>query len=199
MLAMDLQVVEEPISPLDEHARIPIAFTVERILIVSAPDSGLGGILLTEAAVKSPWVKDYDASKGAAPARWLKRFDTSNWGLLAARDAEKRIGGAVVAFNTPGVHMLEGRPDVAVLWDIRVRPEVRSSGVGTALFRAAEAWSRERGCRTLKVETQNINLPACRLYASMGCALGAVDRRAYPDLPEETQLLWFKDLGHPTR
>jgi GNAT superfamily N-acetyltransferase len=49
-----------------------------------------------------------------------------------------------------------------------VRPEVRSSGVGSALFRAAEDWSRRRGCRTLKVETQNINLPACRFYVHMG-------------------------------
>ena len=36
--------------------------------------------------------------------------------------------GAVVAFNTPGVSMLEGRSHIAVL-DIRMRPEARSSSV----------------------------------------------------------------------
>ena len=75
-----------------------------------------------------------------------------------------------------------------------MRPDKRSSGVGSLLFGAAEGWSLSRGCLTLKIETQNINVPACRFYARMGCALGAIDRYAYPELPEETQLLWFKDL-----
>jgi hypothetical protein len=52
-----------------------------------------------------------------------------------------------------------------------------------------------RGCRRLKVETQNTNVPACRLYASQGCTLGAIHRFAYPELPEEIQLLWYKDVG----
>ena len=47
----------------------------------------------------------------------------------------------------------------------------------------------------MKVETQNINVPACRFYARMGCELGTIDRFAYPDLPGETQLLWHLDLA----
>jgi GNAT superfamily N-acetyltransferase len=192
---MSLRIEEEPIGRLDEHASISIAFTVERILEVSIPDAGLGGVRLTEVAVESPWVKDYDAIKGEGPSRWLERFDTSNWGLLAAHDDRNRVGGAVIAFDTTGVHMLEGRRDIAALWDIRVRPDIRSSGLGSLLFRAVEQWSLSKGCRTLKIETQNINLPACRFYARMGCELGAIDRHAYSDHPEETQLLWFKDLS----
>lgn len=192
---MDLRVVAEPIGRLGEHATIPIAFTVERVLAVSTPRSGLGGIVLQEVAVQTPWVKDYDAIEGEGPARWPERFDTSNWGLLAAWHAGERIGGAVVAFDSADVRMLEGRRDLAVLWDLRVRPRARSRGVGSALFRAAGQWGRARGCRALKVETQNINLPACRFYARMGCTLGAINRRAYPGLPDETQLLWYAGLG----
>jgi GNAT superfamily N-acetyltransferase len=171
-----------------------IAFTVQRILVASTPDSGLGGIQLTEVDAETPWVKDYDALKGEGPTRWLKWFDTSNWGLIAAHHADQRIGGAVIAFDTPGLHLLDGQRDLAVLWDLRVRPDVRSSGVGSALFLVVEDWSKRRGCRTLMVETQNINVPACRFYVRMGCTLGAIHSRAYPDLPNETQLLWFKDL-----
>src|SRR5215469_16054670 len=199
MIHVNLQLSEEPIDRLDEHARIPIAFTVERILAVSIPNAGLGGLRLNETAVERPWVKDYDGVRGEGPTRWPKRFDTSRWGLIAARDGGDRIGGAVVAFNTRGVYMLEGRPDIAVLWDLRVRPEARSSGVGSALFRAAEEWSRRRGCRTLKVETQNINLPACRFYVHMGCTLAAIDRQAYADLPNEVQLIWVKHLSSTVR
>ena len=175
---MVLRISEEPIDRLDQHASIPIAFRVERILSVSAPSSGLGGIRLSEAAVERPWVKDYDAIKGEGPTRWPKRFDTSNWGLIAAYDGPDRVGGAVIAFNTTGVHMLEGRSDTAVLWDLRVGPEYRSSGIGSSLFRAAEVWCSHRACNLLKVETQNINLPACRFYARMGCTLGTIDTRA---------------------
>jgi hypothetical protein len=49
----------------------------------------------------------------------------------------------------------------------------------------------------MKVETQNINVPACRFYAKQGFALGAAHHFVYPALPEEVQLLWYKDLGTP--
>lgn len=189
-----VRIREDPIELLDKHALTPIAFTVERILAVSPVDSGMGGILLSETAVEVPWVKDYDRTKGEGPTRWLERFDTSKWGLISAYDGRDRIGGAVIAFDTPGLRMLEGLPGTAILWDLRVHPDHRAVGVGSALFGAVEDWCRQRRCRHLKVETQNVNVPACRFYLRMGCTLGALDTRAYPDLPEEVQLIWFKDL-----
>ena len=81
-----------------------------------------------------------------------------------------------------------------MLWDIRVARSAQRSGVATALFRAAESWAAKRGARWLKVETQNINVPACHFYAAQGCTLGSIDRFAYADLPEEAQLLWYKKL-----
>jgi GNAT superfamily N-acetyltransferase len=185
---------EESIGRLEQHGEVPAAFVVERVLKVSLPDGGLGGIELHEMPVEAPWVKDYDAVRNEGPNRWAKRFDVKNWGLIAAQDEGRRLGGAVVAYNTAEVNMLEGRSDLAVLWDIRVRPEARSAGTGTLLYRGAEAWARDRGCRILKIETQNINVPACRFYRRMGCTLGAVNRFAYTDLPDEVQLIWFKEL-----
>ena len=193
-IAVMATVVVEPISQLDLHADIPIAYLVERVLDLELVDGGLGGIRLSEVPVEEPWTKDYDAIKGEGPTRWRRRFDVTNWGLIAAHEGERRVGGAVVAFNTAGVNVLEGRSDLAVLWDIRIRPEARSAGIGTNLFHAAMEWARDRGCRTMKVETQNINVPACRFYEHVGCSLGAIDRFAYPDLPDEVQLMWFKDL-----
>jgi hypothetical protein len=46
----------------------------------------------------------------------------------------------------------------------------------------------------LKVETQQINVPACRFYAARGFVLRAVNESAYDGLPEEFQLLWYKSL-----
>jgi GNAT superfamily N-acetyltransferase len=180
---------------LGEYAQISIAFTVDRILEVTLAGGGLGGMVLTETPVADPYVKDYDAIKGEGPTRWAKHFDVSNWGLIWARRDGARVGGAVIAFRTPGVHMLGGRDDVAVLWDIRVMPGQRGAGVGSALFQAAEGWAGARGCGWLKIETQNVNAAACRFYQKMGCTLGAINRFAYPELPGEAQLLWWKALS----
>src|SRR5262249_41079941 len=138
--------------------------------------------------------KDYDAIGGEQPQLWASRFNMSSWGVFKAEVEERRVGGAVVAFDTPDFTMLEGRNDLAVLWDIRVSPEARGQGIGAALFRAAEAWAKVKGCRQLKIETQNINVPACRFYARQGCVLKAINRRAYVKLPDEVQMLWYKDL-----
>jgi GNAT superfamily N-acetyltransferase len=179
---------------LSEHARISIAFVVDRILLPALADGGLGGMSLTEAPVADPYLKDYDAIDGEGPERWAKRFDISNWGTISAYHDGARVGGAVIAFRTAGLHMLGGRDDVAVLWDIRVAPGQRGGGVGSALFQAAEDWAGARGCTWLKIETQNVNTAACRFYRKMGCTLGAIDRFAYPELPGEVQLLWWKAL-----
>jgi ribosomal protein S18 acetylase RimI-like enzyme len=193
---MSLEIWQEALTPgaLDEHGRISIAFAVDRILEVILADGGLGGMSLTETPVADPYVKDYDAIAGEAPASWAERFDVSNWGLIGACRDGVRVGGAVIAFRTPDLRMLGDRHDVAVLWDIRVAPEQRGAGVGSALFRAAESWAAAQSCRWLKIETQNVNAAACRFYRKMGCTLGAIDRFAYPELPGEVRLLWWKAL-----
>jgi len=99
-----------------------------------------------------------------------------------------------VAHNTDGVDFLEGRREIAALWDIRVEPAHRRSGVGHALFEGVVAWARDRNCRILKVETQNINVPACRFYARQGCELGVIHRHAYREYPDEVMLIWYRDL-----
>ena len=103
--------------------------------------------------------------------RWDQQFDVSKWGLIVARSGGVTVGGAVVAWQTGGVHMLEGRDDLAALWDIRVHPGHQRVGIGRRLFAAAEEWARTRRCEILKVETQDVNVRACRFYAGQGCTL----------------------------
>ena len=191
---MDVEIREEPASQLGEHARIPIAFEVDRVLEVRLRERGLAGMDLVERSLTTPYRKDYDALPDNHPTDWARRFDVSNWAVVSAWRGGRRVGGAVVAARTPTMSMLDGRSDLALLWDLRVSPDERRRGVGAALFAATERYAVARGCRQLKIETQSINVAACRFYASRGCELGAVRRFAYPELPEETQLLWYKDL-----
>jgi GNAT superfamily N-acetyltransferase len=179
---MTIDVAEEPMTAVGESALLPIAFRVDQVLDVTARADGR--FALSARRLLNPYVKDYDAVEGEGPLHWTRRFDVSNWTLFAARLAGSRVGGAAVAFNTPGLTMLEGRRDLSVLWDIRVAPNARGRGVGSALFERVEAWALAQDCRQLKVETQNINVPACEFYARHGCELRAIHHAAYPELPE---------------
>ena len=196
-----IELREASIDDISELARISIAFMVERVYDVHAVDApvadGPGMFTLSERTVDVPYVKDYDRINGEGPSQWASRLDMRHWGFLQVRSSAQLLGGAVVAFRTPTLPLLEGRPDLAALWDIRIAPDMRGQGLGSMLFRAAEEWARVRDCVTLKVETQNVNVPACRFYQRQGCVLTSVNVGAYPSLPEEVQLIWSKVLPAP--
>jgi len=191
-----MQIREVGPEALPRYATIPMTVEVTTVFTVELRDGGLGGMSLREVPV-TPYTKDYDHD-GGSPLSWAQHFDLSRWGFFVAECPDRGLlGGATVAWNTDGVHMLEGRDDLGVLWDLRARPDARGQGVGRALVTAAIAWLRQRGARRLKIETQNVNVPACRFYRALGCELGAIHRFAYtdPTVASEAMLLWYLDLS----
>lgn len=194
---MIIDIQEGGVDLLPQYAKIPISFEVKSIYQVEMIDHGLGGIRLYEEKVHTPYLKDYDSYAEGGPEQWPKQFDISNWGILLAWVGETCVGGAAIAYNTAGVYMLEGSRDLAVLWDIRVQPDYRRCGVGTALFQHTADWARRRGCKRLKIETQNVNVPTCRFYVRQGCELGIFHRYGYaghPQVEHEVMLVWYLSL-----
>jgi len=189
-----VKVIEESAAVLPDYAGIPIAFRVASRFRVEPIQGGLGGLTLVEEPV-IPYLKDYDAIPGEGPLHWQEHWDLAIWGILGAFAGTERIGGAAIAWKTEGVWPLELDDDTAVLWDLRVHPDYRGHGVGQLLFAQALKWARERQCHRLVVETQNINVAACRFYSREGCTLRAINCHAYSgDAQDEVQLLWYKDL-----
>lgn len=195
-----IAIVEEASTPVTllRYASIPIAFLVESRYRVEPIRNGLGGWLLHEEPVAQPYVKDYDERDGEGPRRWAERFDLARWGILSAFDGHERIGGAAIALDTPEGSALHGFTGLAVLWDIRIHPGYRRAGVGSLLFPRIVDWAAARRCTRLLIETQNINVPACKYYARMDCELRAVHPDAYPDMPDEVQLLWYRRIARTT-
>ena len=193
---MRIEVTEASPEILKQYESVPILFRVDSVLTAVPVDSGLGGIRLAEEPVE-PYFKDYDQFESERPAAWPAQFDISKWTLFSAFEGEGRAGGAAVVTRSGEIDMLEGRDDLVCLWDLRVAPEYRGKGVAHRLFTRVAEWAREQGCRRLKVETQNTNVPACRFYARQGCELRGIDSYAYAERLNEIQLLWYLDLDLP--
>ncbi|MEY8382701.1 GNAT family N-acetyltransferase [Christensenellaceae bacterium 44-20] len=182
-------------SCLETYDKIPMIVSVDRILKLETPRNGLGGMRLKEEDALRPYRKDFGRYEQIT--RLPQRFCLDNWAFFLAYDGRRPVGGAIVAARTPGVHMLEGRDDLCVLWDIRVAEECRGQGIGSRLFEQAAQWGRAQGMRQMKIESQNNNVRAAHFYAGKGAVLGAMNTHAYqgePEVAEEIQLIWYLDL-----
>ncbi len=198
MRVEDCRIMTVSVDSLSDYCKVPIRFRGTSVLEVRSLENGFGGIILEERDV-TPFYKDYDAWE--TPRLWPEQFDTANWRFYLAMAGTGPVGAATLAMKTRGVRMLEGRDDLACLWDLRVHPEWRGQGLGTELFRTAALDARASGYIWLKVETQNNNVGANRFYHGQGCHLGQVHLHAYDHEPggsSEVMLIWYLDLKDGT-
>lgn len=177
----------ESITNISHYGLVPCAFQVVSELDVDALESQG---LLTERTVAPAYVKDYDALPENRPMDWPVKFDTSTWQLFSAFDGDTRVGGAMAIPNPVSGE----RTITAELWDLRVVPSLRGRGIGQALFDAVAQWCRDSHRASLLIETQHINVAACRFYQARGCVIQSMTRQAYPSLPNETRIVWRRNL-----
>jgi len=75
-----------------------------------------------------------------------------------------------------------------------VADQFRRRGIGRALLEKAFDWARAGGFPGIMLETQDINVAACRLYESCGMKLGGFDAYLYKGLDphsDEIALFWY--------
>ena len=187
---MDIRYCEIDESKLEEYDKIPFFYDVDKKYELKKIDNGLGGISL-ELVDVDPFHKDF----GERTKRWKELFNLFNWKFFAAyNEKDEMVAGCTVVTKTPNCNMLEGREDLAIIWDIRVSAEYRHKGIGQKLFDMAKEYAKENGFKQLKVECQNTNPAAVDFYHKQGMILCAINEHAYPDYPNEAQLLWYLDL-----
>lgn len=194
---MSIDIVSESAAHLPDYASVPMAVLVTERFEGPAIQAMADGIVASATPVSAPYWKNYDSYSGNSPADWTTRFDTSHWKIFVAYHDGRRAGGAVLIHGDAQIDLLDGRSDLALMWDVRVAADARRLGVGRALLEAVAGAAKRAECRALRVETQNVNVPACRFYQACGFVLETVRHQAYPDLPDEIQLLWTLSLTSP--
>lgn len=181
-----MRIVEEGAPQLQAYESISIAFEVRARMRLE--DLRVRGQIVADPV--EPWLKNYDDCEEDRPTALARRFDMSHWCILSAFEGDQRLGGMIIARNDPSCEMLEGRTDLAVIFDVRVRPDARGGGIGRALFEGAKDRASKNGCIELRVETQDVNVPACRFYKAMGCDIHSVEEGAYGPEIDEAKLIW---------
>jgi GNAT superfamily N-acetyltransferase len=176
----------------DRYTQVSTEFLVESALECELVGRGLGGIVLRERPIEPAYRKrEFDPDD--VPAAWAARHDLRTWGVFLATESGRVVGGAAVAPPSPGLVGVENRKDAAFLFDIRVSEDSRRKGVGKTLLGRCAEWAKSQGFRFLVIETQNRNVPACRLYAASGAELIEIRRFGYAGFPavaHEAMLIW---------
>jgi ribosomal protein S18 acetylase RimI-like enzyme len=193
---MTITIVEETADRLAEYASVPIRFLVTHVFDAAAVEALARGDSPRASPVAVPYWKDYDANPGGDPASWPSQFPVSGWRILAAFVGDRRVGGTLVVVGDSRLDLARDASRSALLWDLRVAPDLRGQGIGSALLRAAETIAVAEGAFALRVETQQVNVAACRFYQRSGFTLEDVRHGAYVALPDEVLLLWRKTLPH---
>ncbi|MFC1947547.1 GNAT family N-acetyltransferase [Chloroflexota bacterium] len=83
----------------------------------------------------------------------------------------------------------------AYIEDIRVSSDFRRRGIGVALIKSAEEGEKKGEMPSIMLETQDVDVSACRLYEKAGFILGGVDKKLYgatKKYAHETALFWYK-------
>ncbi len=78
--------------------------------------------------------------------------------------------------------------------ELAVETEFRGKGVGYALMMKAIEWAKGKGFPGIMLETQDNNVPACKLYEKCGFVLGGFDLytfRNFPESRDEIALYWY--------
>jgi ribosomal protein S18 acetylase RimI-like enzyme len=96
------------------------------------------------------------------------RFDTT--GLADARTAtpHARFRVATIGSEVVGYHVTGRAGTLGYLQRLAVHPDRHGHGIGTALVGDSLDWCRQKGCRSVLVNTQEANQRALSLYEHLG-------------------------------
>lgn len=163
----------------------------------------LDGTFTVESRLRLQAAADHISYRVEAVTPYLKHYAGEDADAAAPRIADRYLHSetaaawlALVQGKAAGLLLLShGWNGFGLIEQIEVDRAQRRRGLGTRLLAQAEEWARERGLAGLRLETQDVNVAACELYARNGFVLGGFDRCLYAAIPAhaaETALYWYR-------
>lgn len=149
-------------------------FVVSEALAVTMQGGSFG---FTVTPLASPYTKSYQAAPSSAPGNSPTVF--------AAYLSGQPAGVLQLSVHWTGFALVE---------ELAINHFARRQGAASALLSAAKAWAVAHGLLGLRVETQNTNVPACKLYQACGFLLAGVDAMLYKGATHaahEVALFWY--------
>ena len=113
-------------------------------------------------------------ARGVYPTRKTCETALSNGHLFVCEENGKIVATAIINhIQVPEYamcHWSEEVPDdkIMVLHTLCVNPEMKGLGIGTKFVHFYEEYAKEKGCTSLRMDTQVINTPARTLYKKLG-------------------------------
>jgi GNAT superfamily N-acetyltransferase len=147
---------------------------------VTRDDIGLllesvGCLFLEDAGRHDHGIRDTDWPARDGLAYYSGLVDDPSCLVAIARDVDGEVVGHLTGKLSGPSEMLLSR--IAILESMRVVPEARGSGVGTALVRHFFAWARKNGAVQASVEAYAANEVALHFYARHGFAPHSITAR----------------------
>ena len=148
-------------------------------------DAGVPGY---DVSPVEPFTKRY----GLSPDELRDAIARSDRSAMLARADGRVVGRLLVSEHWNRYAWIE---------DLVVDAGSRRLGAGRALMGWAEGWARSRGLPGIMLETQNVNVAACRFYERCGFVLGGFDQWLYRGFDPDTievAFFWYRDLREET-
>ncbi len=115
---------------------------------------------------------------------WSERFFRQELQVECSRSLLVQLEGRIVGYIL--FWLLPGEIDIH---NVAVHPEFRRRGLGRRLLEQVIAEARGRASSRITLEVRKSNLPAQKLYESMGFAYNGVRKNYYSDDGEDALLM----------
>jgi GNAT superfamily N-acetyltransferase len=177
LVIMEISIRKMDKDTIQDANKCDAAFTVDSKLVLRAED----GVVSYQVVSVKPYQKRY---------------------VFEERDYSAYISNPdKIVYFAYANDQLAGQINVAKHWnayawidDFAVNPLFRGHGVGRALMQKAVDWTKEKNLPGIMLETQDVNVPACRFYQNFGFKLHGFDTYLYKGLnpsTDEIALYWY--------
>lgn len=174
---MEISIREIDKDNLQDANQCDAAFTVDSKLVLHAEN-----IVVTYNVV------------GVTPYRKRYIFEERDYSTYIS-NPDKNVYFAYVDGEVAGqINMAKHWNAYAWIDDFAVKPRFRGHGLGRALMQKAVAWAKQKTLPGVMLETQDVNVRACKFYERFGFTLRGFDTHLYKGLTpntDEIALYWY--------